>query len=167
MNYKSLYNKKLLKISAMGLSAALVFTGCGGKQSQTVKAIQRTTQPTTVATNENGEAVTNTVAVTIDTEGIVPDTEKGAPISGNAVVLSAIAGGKDGNSEGANGADNSEGGDGAGANATEGKNGTGKSETSTETAFSTSSDYEGGKIEMTLDEMRLYTLVSRSNTPAP
>lgn len=158
MNYKSLYNKKLLKISAMGLSAALMFTGCGGKQSQTVKAIQRTTQPTTVATNENGEVVTNTVAVTIDTAGIVPDTEKSAPISGNAVVLSAIAGGKEGNAEGANGAD--------GANATEGKNGTGKTTTSTETAFSTSSDYEGGKIEMTLDEMRLYTLVSKGEAKA-
>ena len=158
MNYKSLYNKKLLKISAMGLSAALLFTGCGGKQSQTVKAIQRTTQPTTVATNENGEVVTNTVAVTIDTAGIVPDTEKSAPISGNAVVLSAIAGGKEGNAEGANGAD--------GANATEGKNGTGKTTTSTETAFSTGSDYEGGKIEMTLDEMRLYTLVSKGEAKA-
>lgn len=158
MNYKSLYNKKLFKISAMGLSAALLFTGCGGKQSQTVKAIQRTTQPTTVATNENGEVVTNTVAVTIDTAGIVPDTEKSAPISGNAVVLSAIAGGKDGNSEGANGAD--------GANATEGKNGTEKTTTSTETAFSTGSDYEGGKIEMTLDEMRLYTLVSKGEAKA-
>ena len=158
MNYKSLYNKKLLKISAMGLSAALLFTGCGGKQSQTVKAIQRTTQPTTVATNENGEVVTNTVAVTIDTAGIVPDTEKSAPISGNAVVLSAIAGGKDGNSEGANGGDV--------ANATEGKNGTGKTTTSTETAFSTGSDYEGGRIEMTLDEMRLYTLVSKGEAKA-
>jgi foldase protein PrsA len=151
MNYKSLYNKKLLKISAMGLSAALMFTGCGGKQSQTVKAIQKTTQPTTVATNENGEVVTNTVAVTIDTAGIVPDTEKSAPISGNAVVLSAIAGGKDENADG--------------VNATEGKNGTGKT-TSTETAFSTSSDYEGGKIEMTLDEMRLYTLVSKGEAKA-
>ena len=167
MNYKSLYNKKLLKISAMSLSAALMFTGCGGKQSQTVKAIQRTTQPTTVATNENGEVVTNTVAVTIDTEGIVPDTEKSAPISGNAVVLSAIAGGKDGNAEGANGVYSSEGGDGGDvSNAAQGKNGTGKSETSTETAFSTSSDYEGGRIEMTLDEMRLYTLVSKGEAKA-